>query len=718
MDTYEPVRPQVPARESAGTAARVLARMTVAPALLIVAWLVVALPLLMAKAFTIGPALLLFVIAAVFFVSLGFRGTTREAEFGIAVGGRRVSWWVVGGVVVVAVGFLALQLAMCSQQVIVLRDPASYVQFATWLNDHGSLPVSQSRWAFGGGDPALSFDSLGFYQVGNSVVPQFMAGLPLLLALGGWIGGPYTMLAMAPIMGAAAVLCFGGLTARLIGPRWAPLGALALALTLPMQWVSRSTYSEIPAMVLLFGGLSLLHDVRELGPERADLPGWKQPVRVRAALAGLALGLIVLVRIDGVRDVLPVVVFAGLLVARRRRTGLPLFLGLAVGAGAGLIEGYTYSRPYLASIHNSLDPLLALAVALVAAVVLMTTLLLVPLTGDPLRRLGRWAARSRIPDLAGLCTVLVMIAFAVRPYFGKVFRYPKTADDLLNARTIDHFQRATHLPVEWGRQYTELSLYWVVWYIGVPALLLATFGAALLVRRLFRLPGHTKRSSAEWILPFGMIAWTTVLTLAMPGITADHPWASRRLVSVVIPGLLLLAMWTLAWSYRRLRRLGYGRNATAVAAGAGALLLLVPIAMTSAALMFTKTESGEAAAADRLCQKLGPGASVVILERVTADRFSQLVRSMCGLPTARIRYPGTASAPNQADVQRVVGKIIAAGRRPVLLGADYANVAPYGPAHLVVDLHTRVDGHSLVRAPRGTWGLHVTVWMAEVGAPT
>lgn len=716
MDTFELEQALTPARQSAGTAARVFARMTVAPALLVVAWLVVSLPLLMAGAFTIGPALLLFVAAGAFVLTLGFRGTTREAEFGVAVGGKRVSWWVVGGVVAVAVAFLALQLAMCSEQIVVLRDPASYVQFATWLDDHGSLPVAPNRWAFGGADPALSFDSPAFYQVGTSIVPQFMAGLPMILSLGGWIGGTYTMLAMAPILGTAAVLSFGGLTARLIGPRWAPLGALALALCLPMQWVSRSTYSEIPALVLLFGGLSLLHDVRELGPEIANLPGWKQPVRIRAALAGLALGLIVLVRIDGIRDVLPVIVFAGLLVARRRRTGLPLFLGLAVGAGAGLAEGFTYSRPYLNSIRGSLDPLLVMAAALVMTTILVVTLLLLPMTGHPLRRLGRWAARSRLPDVAGICTVLLMIGFAVRPYLGKDFRTPHTPEDKLNATFIDHIQRVTHIPIEPGRQYTELSLYWVVWYIGVPALLLATFGAALLVRRLLRLPGYPGRNSAEWVLPFGLIAWTAVLTLIRPGITADQPWASRRLISVVIPGMLLLAMWTLAWSFRKFRRLGYGRTTTVAVAAAGALLLLVPIGIAAGGLMFTRTEKGEVAAADRLCQKLGPGASVLIVERVTADRFSQLVRSMCGLPTARVRYSG--NAPSQADVERLIGKIIAVGRRPVLLGADAANVAPYGPPQLAFSLHTRVDGHSLIQAPRGTWRLQLTVWTTEPGLPS
>ena len=53
----------------------------------------------------------------------------------------------------------------------------------------------------------------------------------------------------APLLGALAVLTFGGLVARLAGPRWAPPAALALALSLPEQFTSRSTYSEPAAQI-------------------------------------------------------------------------------------------------------------------------------------------------------------------------------------------------------------------------------------------------------------------------------------------------------------------------------------------------------------------------------------------------------------------------------------------------------------------------------------
>ena len=149
-----------------------------------------------------------------------------------------------------------------------------------------------------------------------------MAGLPMVLAGGFWIGGVAAAVAMAPLLGACAVLTFGGLAARLAGPRWAPVAALVLALSLPEQFTSRSTYSEPLAQILFLGGLCLVIDSLEpTGPGPGSSP----------ALGGLALGLTLLVRIDGASDILPVIPYCGLLLLGRRRQAVPLLGGLVAG---------------------------------------------------------------------------------------------------------------------------------------------------------------------------------------------------------------------------------------------------------------------------------------------------------------------------------------------------------------------------------------------------
>jgi len=170
----------------------------------------------------------------------------------------------------------------------------------------------------------------------------------MILAGGFWIGGAAAATAMAPVLGALAVLTFGGVAARLAGPRWAPLAALVLAIALPMQFTSRSTYSEPAAAILFLGGLCLVSDSLRTGGRGS---------RVTAALGGLALGMTLLVRIDGASDMLPVIPYIGLLLISRRPQALPLLGGLAVGGIYGAVDGLVLSHPYLASIRSSLIPL-------------------------------------------------------------------------------------------------------------------------------------------------------------------------------------------------------------------------------------------------------------------------------------------------------------------------------------------------------------------------
>ena len=151
--------------------------------------------------------------------------------------------------------------------------------------------------------------------------------------------GSAALLVTPAVLGALAVLTFAGLVARLAGARWAPLAALAFAVCLPILYTSRTTFSEIPSLILLFGG--------------AD-PGPRRPARRRGsqrwerALAGLVFGLAVLVRVDGLRDVLPVLAFAGsadraaarlarAALGPRARRGCGLLVGLVAGVGLGLL---------------------------------------------------------------------------------------------------------------------------------------------------------------------------------------------------------------------------------------------------------------------------------------------------------------------------------------------------------------------------------------------
>ncbi|HUR09067.1 MAG TPA: hypothetical protein VM347_41465, partial [Nonomuraea sp.] len=462
-----------PDRTRRPSAGRVLAVVSVLPALVVAGWLLAALPLLLAGWYRPVPALVLGAVV----IGVLCRLALRRPLKGVEGAGRQVveaTGRQVGAAVAVAVGSGVFNAIMHSEQLIVRRDPATYAQYATWLAGHGSLPIPAQAEAFGGADPVLMFKSVGFYDVSGSVVPQFMPGPPLLFAVGDWLGG---LLLTPAVLGALAVLTLAGVVGRLVGGRWAPVAALAFAVSLPILYTSRTTFSEIPSLILLFGGLALVHDVLSRGSVQGRAWGWE------GALAGLVFGLAVLVRIDGLRDVLPVLAFAGSLIAWRRlgrpqgALGPPLLLGLAVGAGLGLLAAYVLARPYLSYLSRSVDPLLLIC----AAVLLLT---LAGTLAAP--RLARIRIPRWLPDAGAGLVVLVMVGLAVRPWLQTVRRVATTPEDVLTAEFIEQTQKANGLPVDGTRLYSELSLHWVSWYVGLPVIVLATVAAAVLVRRLLK----------------------------------------------------------------------------------------------------------------------------------------------------------------------------------------------------------------------------------------
>ncbi|MCG5218358.1 hypothetical protein [Streptosporangium sp. KLBMP 9127] len=696
------------------SAGRVLAVGSAVPALALAGWLLTALPLLLLGWFHPVPAL---VIGLPIIAALCWYGLRRLPSL-IEATGRHTA--AVAGIALASGVFNGVFHA---EQLIVRRDPATYAQYAAWLAEHGSLPIPFQEAAFGGPDPSLVFDSVGFYEFQGAVVPQFMPGPPLILAVGHWLGGVPGLLLTPPVLGALAVLTFSGVAARLIGPRWAPLAALTMAVSLPILYTSRTTFSEIPSLILIFGAVSLLLDARERLRTSATGGGQGGGARGTAALAGLVFGLATLVRIDGLRDVLPVLAYAGLLIALHRLArasavagardgvlGLPLLAGVTAGIGVGFAAAQLVAWPYLDYLRGSLVPLLLIC----AAVLLLTAVgaMLAPRLAQRLaQRLDPRSTprpgRVRLPEMAALGVVLVMLAFAVRPFLQTVRRTPTTPEDRLTSTFIATIQRANGLPLDGERLYYEDSLSWVMWYVGVPVVLLATLAAAVLARRL------AKGTSLVWLLPLAIVGWTTVTTLILPAITPDHPFAARRLVPVIIPGMVLLGVWGLRWVRDKARRMGYGLRVRRMVVAVGGLLVLVPPAVISIGTAFTPVGHGEAAAVSRLCAAIPPDASVLVVERVTGDRFTQLVRGMCGVPAAQVRLLREGDdLPPSADVTRLIDRTRAAGRRPVLLAAARSQLTPYvRDPRQIMTLRTRQDERSLTTPPNATWSLSIDVWL-------
>jgi hypothetical protein len=734
---------------------RAFAVLTMAPALLAIALLVPGTGMLLAGRLLPVPVLIIFVPLAVALCYFGMRGLpvqwpqfakptvadgTSESDVASDADDRRVGVPVGAllATVVIAAGFGVWQAALRSEQVFGVGDPSVYLQYGYWIAKHGMarIPTSASSFGTSGG---LVFTSAGFSVSGGVLTPAFLPGLPLVLAAGTWLSGLGGAMLMPAVLGGCAVLSFGGVVGRLAGGRWAPVGALVLAVSLPEIYVSRTPFSEPLVQVLLFGGLCMFID--SFGVVGGGM--------ALAGLGGLALGLTVLTWIGSLSILLPAFpVLAWLFVARRRQAA-PFGIGLFVGIAIGLSVALTLGRTYLSTLSTELHEF-----GLAAAGFGLATALIAPLAVPEVRaRVWRASTRRlRVVGLAGeeislpslamvlqwaamALPVIAFIVLAFRPYLETV--RGQTSPTL--AREVAALQRMAGLPVDGLRQYYEQSLNWVLWYLGVPAALLACAGAAVLGRRLVRdvIEGRASIVAARlWALPFLIIAWSVGTVLWDPAVAPWQPWASHRLAPVVLPGLVLLGIWVSSRLTLRAAVLGASRLTVTLVAICCVLALAIPPLVTSLnpgivprasvgryssglakfvsrvrlrGVGASSTYRGSVPAASTLCDSIGPSDSVVFVNASTAAEFAPTVRVLCGVPAASM-----AAGSSSASVEAVVTSIERTGRRPVLLGSSRASVSLFGVVpHVVVSLRTSGDAMVLTGPPAGNWPVTYTVWMAS-----
>jgi hypothetical protein len=652
----------------------VLAVASVAPALAAAAWLLATYPLAYAGLATPLLALPAFAVVAAL-VWLAARRLPAVPD---------TPWWSVLATGGIAVGFAAFTGALASGHVVLRRDSAVYALFGRWIADTGDLTIpAQLHWIGGRGDDLVTATAQALYPTGDRLAAQFMSGTGLTLVPFGWVGGWTAMLLVPALVGGCALLAFGGLAARLVGPRWAPVAALALALMLPMMLTFRSTYSEPLAQLLLVAALCLLLDA-VAGAHR-----WL------AALAGLLMGLGLLVRIDAVRDLALLVPVVGWLALRRNPCWWPLALGAVAGAAYGVVDALGPAYPYV----HDLRSLVKMAVYLgVLLVVVCSVGAVAGRRWLPSRPPPRWVGAAA----AGV-VVVGLAALATRPlwYVGL-----GTGGSV---RFIESLQRAQGvLPVDGHRNYAEDSLIWVSWYTGWPALVLA--GAALAAVTGYAVLGRrdpvSGTTATRWVVGLGLPVVSALSVVWSPGITPDHPWADRRLVPTVLPVVALLAVWAVAAATRR-----FGPAALAI----GLVLVLLPPVLGSRHLALSRTEAGEPQAVDTACAAFSPGEVALMVDARGRQEWTAVLREVCDVPAFGVPGNGSDDVATRAQVDAAAARVRVAGGIPVLV-ATSGQPLPELTRHAqrqVVDLETKEQRRQLAHPPTGLAPLKVELWRSD-----
>jgi len=419
---------------------------------------------------------------------------------------------------------------------------------------------------------------------------------------------------------------------------------------------------------------------------------------------------------------LAVIPFAAALAIGRRPQAAPFLSGLAVGFCFALLSLYLLDRPLLDASGETIAVTGVTAVWVVALSVVAFQLARV----DSVRRLvpravARWPLRW-LPEVGALLAVAVLLGFAIRPYVQTVHGNPSPAV----YEMIRALQRLQGLPIDPTRTYAEQGLYWVIWYIGLPTVLLASFGLALVLRRCLRAVLTWRDPTGVWRtwgLPLAMISAGSLLVLWAPDVVPDQPWASRRLIFITVPGLIIAGLFTAEWLGRHARDRG-ARPATEACVGLFCVAaMLVPTVSTTfgfglshvnrsgglrpvaQGLALTRTGAGEGGAVRQLCGTLPSNATIVIVDTTTALEFSQLIRGMCGLPVASVAL-GSAS-----PINAVIASISASGHRPILVGASASELAGFGGTPVqILDLATTEEPHELIRIPTALEPVRFQVW--------
>jgi hypothetical protein len=684
-------------------AGRLIARIAAASAAATLLGGLVAVPLTLAHLWRPVVALpVLLVVVAV---------ATRATRSVIA---RPMPPWSLALCLLIAVGAGIWAGATHAEHVVLRRDAGSYALYGQQLAARHQLPMDVQVGRLGGAavvdDPDVAVASPGFYRQGHgsstAVVPQFLIGVPAWLSVGMWLGGWTGLFLVPAIFTGLAIASVGALTAATVGPRWAPLVALGATVTAPILHAGRSTYSEPAALLALTAALTVLSSAVEQGRRRPDRSA------TMALLAGLLLGGAGLVRLDALREAVLLIPVVVVLAIRRHPAARPVMVGTAAGLGASAVVALLLARPYLVLLKGSLLPLLALG--LVAGGVGLAIVRWVR------RREAAGAAwpdggwRAAVPAVLAALVVVVGAALATRPWW--LVGHQGAHDP--SSAGVAGLQAAQGLPVDRTRNYTEQSVTWVAWWVGPTAVVLAWGGAVIAA---YRTGVMLVRSLAPpaWLAAYVIGLGSIVLTLVRPGITPDHPWADRRLVVAVLPGVLLLATAAVAQLARVARR----RAPLPVLGAAvlvGGLAVVGPAWLATAPMASQRTEPGELAAVQAVCRSFHPGDVALEVGERTTNEWVQDIRGICGVPTAGVHVRGTSTTTAAGEaalasaLARVVPKVQAAGGRVVLVADRPDLLQDLGhpnPTKLVL-LNTVEDERLLTQRPSGTEPLVIELWSA------
>lgn len=586
---------------------------------------------------------------------------------------RSAAAWATAAVVL-ALGYAVFAASVPSQNVRLSRDPGAYLNTGRWLAREGTLEVDAAGTAFDGIDE-LTFDSAAVHRSSPGTLEfQFNHLTAVILAVGFDLGGHGLMLRMPALASAAGLLAVYavavGATKR---PGPALLAPALLAVSLPVLFVSRNTYSEPFALLLLWAATAMLCTIHA------------SPRRGTAVVGGAVLGAMVCTRIDAALFASVFALLIGVSVSTRSnptlrsfrlRCWLLAFGTFSLFCAVAALDVLVRAGHYAENLRSQIVLLGVLAVgSCFGAVALFATTTRWPDLLDRLKPVQR-----RIAPLAALVvSALFLAGWLIRPLVQQVRtgQSMQAVDTQRAAALVAGLQRKTGIAVDPTRLYYEESLRWMSWYLGAPGLIAAIAGAGLTTWRTLR-----SLATPEAVTTLAIAVVAGGLYLWNPSIYPDQLWASRRFVPAVLPALALLAAIALSAVAAPVGGPRSTRAAVSLLVVGSSVAIVGAAATTTWPLRWQRTQSGYLDPVLEVCSALGERSAVLVLGTDAATVYPQTFRSWCGTTVAVPERPLDA-----AQLAAIAAGVDAHGYRLHLVTTQRTLLTPFisptGPLPIV-----------------------------------
>lgn len=396
-----------------------------------------------------------------------------------------------------------INVRFTSEHIFVNRDPGIYALGAIHLSNEDDLDISAHN--IFGGETTTSSSAVGKSALDeNELYFQGLHLLPALLGVGGKVVGAVDSLKLNVLFGVTALIALYLFASRMVRPYWALVAASIFAVSMPLLYFSRDTYTEPLAATFTFTGMLFMW----LGLQSRSRTLW--------LTAGLAIGASALTRIDGYLAIAAALFFIAFFVAlgkkaeRKERVYLAIFFGIGtmITGVLGWLDLLFLSSGYFFDLYgNFMKEMYAICVALIGIVALCF--------------------------VAWRTSVLTTIDHHLKKYYVPIISFSVLGVALL--LTSRQFWDET-FGIRGVKNFNELTAMWPAWYLGDALVALSLFGIGFSAYRLI-----VKRE-ISYLIPISIVVLTSALYLVKPSIATDQIWASRRLVPVILPGLIVFAM--------------------------------------------------------------------------------------------------------------------------------------------------------------------------------